>query len=334
MEKTIELFVGIDVAKHKVDVHFYPIGEKHVFENDDAGLSALVVLLLERKPKRVVFESTGGYGRRLAQALRAGHVKAHCVPAQRIRKFAEAIGENAKTDEIDAGVIAHFASTAKLYDPVEPTAAEQRLKELVVRRTQLIKLRGREKNHRETMSEKFVDSWNNLQDALDAHIDQLEKAMLDVVNNDVSLTKKAHVLSTIKGCAFATSCAFMALMPELGKLPGKKAAALVGVAPFNDDSGQTKKGERKRKISGGRGRLREVLFMSSLSAAQWNPDLHPIYERLIKKGKPLKVAQVAVMNKLVVIANARLRDALGEVTPTEVPQTWKPRLQRTRRAAA
>lgn len=332
MEKTIELFVGIDVAKHKVDVHFYPTAEKHEFRNDDAGLKALVTLLLDRKPARVVYESTGGYALQLAAALRKGHVKAHCVPAHRVRKFAEAIGVKAKTDAIDAAVIAHFAATAKLLDPIEPTEAEQRLRVLVVRRTQLIKTRAREKNHRETMSEEMHASWNKLQDALSDHIMQIEAMMSDVVNGDAYLLKKAHVLSTIKGCAFAMTCAFLALMPELGRLSGKKASALVGVAPFNDDSGETKSGEGKRRISGGRRRLRDVLFMSSLSAGQHDADLHPIYERLIKKGKPPKVAQVAVMNKLVVIANARMRDALADGTVEARP--WTPRRKTERRHAA
>lgn len=335
MEKTIELFAGIDVGKHKLDVHFHPTNEAFTVQTDtDDGMSKLIDVLKERLPKRIVFESTGGYGRLLGERLEAGGVKAHCVPAQRIRMFASAIGLKAKTDPIDAEAIARFAAAAKLVDKVELSSATRQLRDIVIRRLQLVKMSAREKNHKETIADSLVASWSEMQGAIGKHIDDLEKAIVATVNADEDLTKRAAVLSTITGVGgIATTAAFLALMPELGQISNKQAASLVGVAPFNNQSVDT---DNPRSIYGGRRRLRSAIYMAALSASIHNDSIRAFYLRLIANKKPPMVALIAVARKLVGIANARMRDAFhekgnkGEEGGAVAPKPWKPR--RNRRA--
>lgn len=336
MEKTIELFAGIDVAKHKVDVYLHPTSERFVLRTDtEAGYGGLVALLKERRPKRVVFESTGGYGRRLAEALEAGGVQAHCVPAQRVRKFAESIGLKAKTDAIDAEAIGRYAAVAALVDKAELSPAVRDLRELVVRRMQLVRLSAKEKNHRETMTDALVASWSELQRALDKHIDDLDNVLVAAVNADDDLRKRAAVLSTIKGCGMATCAALLALMPELGTISNKQAASLVGVAPFNNESADTNK---PRSIYGGRRRLRSILYMGTLTAALYDEKISATYQRLLANNKPKKVALTAAARKFIVIANARMRDAFPNTSDTagasdDAAVNWKPWRRKRKRAS-
>lgn len=327
MEKTIELFAGIDVGKHKVDVHFHPTNEAFTAHTDtDDGLAHLIDQLKSRSPKRVVFESTGGYGRLLGEALEEAGVKAHCVPAQRIRMFASAIGLKAKTDPIDAEAIARFAAAAKLPDKVELSPATKELRHLVVRRLQLVKMIAREKNHRETMTESLTESSSELERAVNKHVGDIEDAMVAVVNADDDLRKRATVLSTITGGGgIAGASALLALLPELGTINNKQAASLVGLAPFNNQSVDA---DKPRSIFGGRRRLRSAVYMCILTAALRDEKLSAFYARLIENKKPPMVALIAVARKFVVIANARMRDAIRAKTIDEcsvLPKPWKPR---------
>jgi transposase len=311
LEKAIRLFVGIDVGKHKLDVHVHPTEEKFTVGTDDDGLRSVVERLRERAPQRIVLESTGGYCRRVVAALEAAQLKVHCVPAHRVRKFAQAIGMNAKTDALDAEVIARFAESARLVDKVTLSAPAQRLRDLITRRAQLVALRARDKNHKETMPSELLGSWLAVKVALDKHIDELDQMIEAVIRSDPELAKRDEVLRTIKGCGPISRAAFLSMMPELGTLTSKQAAALVGVAPFNRESADS---DKPRSIKGGRRRLRCVLYMAATAAARHNGDIHAIYERLLQKSKPPKVALVAALRKLVVIANARMRDALRPST--------------------
>lgn len=333
MEKTIELFAGIDVGKHKVDVHLHPTKEAFTFQIDnEEGMAELIKLLKARGPKRVVFESTGGYGRRLGEALEEAGIVAHCVPAQRVRMFASAIGLNAKTDPIDAEAIARFAGVAKLVDKVELSPATRHLRHLVVRRIQLVKMRAKEKNHRETMTDELTTSWSEMQLAIDKHIAKLDDVITEAVNSDEDLKKRAAVLSTIKGCALATSAAFLAFMPELGTISNKQASSLVGVAPFNNQSVDS---DKPRSIYGGRRRLRSAIYMGALTAVAHDDKIRPSYERLIANKKPPMVAMTAAMRKMVVIANARMRDAFqpSNATPSTTTKQWTPRRRNRRNRA-
>lgn len=346
MQKATESygFVGIDVAKNKLDVHIRPSEERFTFANSSSGLTELVALLKARHPKRVVFESTGGYGLKLLRALEAAGVEAHCVPAQRIRKFAEAIGIKAKTDALDAEVIARFAETAKLVDKVKVSLAARALRQLVVRRMQIVGLRAKEKAHKESLPEELEKSWVEIQSALDTHVSDLDEEIIRAVNADPELLARASVLATIKGVGLATCAALLALLPELGQMSGKQVASLVGVAPFNDQSADS---DKRRKISGGRRRVRCALYMATVNARAHEPAIEAIYTRLIQRGKLERVAMIAAVRKLIVIANARMRDAffpksvtaaqpsspLTETPAAEAvmpsaaspPKAWKPR---------
>jgi transposase len=308
MENATELFVGIDIAKTKVDVHIYPTKATAVFATDDAGLQRLVEWVNGARPKRIVFESTGGYGRRVQAAFQAVGVGVHCVPAQRIRMFATGLGIKAKTDPLDAEVIARFAAQALLVDKPPPSPGVLALKDLVIRRMQLVSLRSREKNHRETLPAEHLRSSLKLQAAIDDNIYNVESAMLAHVEAQNDLRKRALALRTIEGCGLATICALLALLPELGTLTSKQAGSLVGVAPFNNDSGDR---EHPRSICGGRRRLRAALYMTALHSVRADNSIGDLYRRLVAAGKPQKVALTAAIRKLVVIANARVRDALA-----------------------
>lgn len=300
-------FIGIDVSKARLDVHFHKSGASMVFNNDELGLTALLVILLARKPRRVVFESTGGYGRTLYLALLEQKLPAFCVPPQRVRMFAEALGIKAKTDAIDAKVIAQFAATAPLVEREAPSKARLELRGLVVRRAQLVELCTMERNHREGLSADLRDGSRALTKVLREHIRKLEAAMTTLVADDRALARHAAALRSMRGVGPVMCWTFLAMVPELGRCTNKQAAALIGVAPFNDDSASRK---GRRSIRGGRGRVRTVLYMAARAAVRFEPTLKAFYSRLTAAGKPDKVAIVAVMRKIAVRANARLRDAL------------------------
>ena len=307
MRKTSPLFIGIDVAKTKHDVHFHPTGEAFTVANDDDGLGALIVILLLRSPKRVVFESTGGYARCLHRALQAVELDSHCVPSQRVRMFAKALGVEAKTDAIDASVIALYGATARLVDTVKPSEAVLKLRDLAVRRRQLVDLATRELNHRESLPPELAAGSKELLKVIRKNVATINKAMLSIIDGDVELAKRAAALRTIGGVGPVLCASLLAFLPELGTASNKQASSLVGVAPFNQDSSGS---EKKRSIRGGRRRLRNVLYMATRAAVRSEPALKALYRRLKEAGKPDKVALTAAMRKLVVIANARVRDAL------------------------
>lgn len=307
MQKATGCFVGIDVAKDKLDIHFHGLGDAFVVTNDDGGLATLVVILTLRRVVRVVFESTGGFTRKLHRVLVDGNIQCHCVPPQRIRMFAKALGYEAKTDLVDAKVIALYAATAPLVVHPKPSPIVEHLKDLVVRRQQLVGMQTQELNHRVTLVPDLLKSSDKLLKAIRTNIDGVENAIEAVIDSDADLKTRAKALRTIKGVGPILCASLLGLLPELGSCSAKQAAALVGVAPFDDESGGN---EKRRHIRGGRRRLRSVLYMASLSAVRSEPCLQAVYRRLTNAGRPEKVALVAAMRKLIVIANARVRDAL------------------------
>ena len=302
---TVGDFVGVDVAAKKLDVHFHKSAEHFVGDNDDDGVVILACVFALRGVQRMVFESTGALGRPLLQAAGAFGVSANCVPPQRVRKFAEAIGVHAKTDKIDARVIAHFAATATFREPVALSPGAERLRALVRRRAQLVEMEAMERNHRWAADLDAEVELHDVAKVLRANIKAIDGAMRRVIKDDAELSRKAEVMSTVRGVGPVLTCTLLSLLPELGSCTGKEVGSLVGVAPFNNDSG-TRTG--KRSIRGGRRRVRWVLYMAARSSVRFEPVLKAFYERLKLDGKPEKVAMTAVMRKLIVILNARLRD--------------------------
>jgi transposase len=296
----MEHFVGIDVAKDRLDVHLRPSGETFAVARDGEGLAQLVDRLQTLAPQLVVMEATGGYETIVASAAR---LPLAVVNPRQIRDFARATGKLAKTDRIDAAAIAHFAEAVR--PPARPMAdAEARaLGELVTRRRQVIEMMVAERNRRRRVTQSRVRR------AIDRHLELLQTELSHDIDGAIRKSPAwqadADLLASVPGVGKATLRTLIAELPELGRLDRRKIAALVGVAPINRDSGAMR---GRRTIAGGRPTVRTALFMAALVASRANPIIAPYYVKLRAAGKTGKQALTACMRKLIVILNAILRD--------------------------
>jgi transposase len=308
MDVTSQAFVGIDVAKHSLDVCLLNEEQCFTIPNDAAGFRQLLNKLPAAGSCLVVIEATGGYQQRVVGALvSAGHRVAVVNPRQ-VRDFARGLGILAKTDRLDARVIARFGQHAGPR-PVEIGSEKQaELRELVTRRRQLIELRTAERNRLETTATKIVrKNIRHLIEQLDRQIRQLEEAIGQLVENEPELASKAALLETVPGVGPVTITSLLVDLPELGRLNRQQVAALVGLAPFNRDSG---KFHGRRAIWGGRASVRSVLYMAALTARRFNPLIRSFAQRLEATGKPFKVVLTACMRKLLVILNTMIKNSL------------------------
>ncbi len=299
-------FVGIDVAKERLDVFLRPSGEAFVVPRDDKGLAELVERLDRYDIALVVLEATGGLQLRAAAVLAEAGLPVAVVNPRQVRDFARAIGRLAKTDRLDAEAIARFAEALRPVPRPLADAEQQRLAALVARRRQLIEMRVAEKNRRQRLGQP------QLRRRLDEHLAWLAKAIaeidqdLDGAVRDSSLWRvEEDLLQSVPGVGPVLSRTLLAELPELGRLNRRQIAALVGVAPFNRDSG-TLRG--RRNVWGGRAQVRASLYMATLAATRANPPIAATYQRLLDAGKPAKVALTACMRKLLTILNAIRRD--------------------------
>ncbi len=299
------VFVGIDVAKDRLDVHVRPSGKAFAVPRDGAGLDRLVADLRRLAPTLIVLEATGGFERTVAAALAGAELPLAVVNPRQIRDFARATGRLAKTDALDAEVIALFAE--RIAPEPRPVAGEeaQGLAELVARRRQIVDMIGMERNRRrQARSRRVVRT-------VDATLVVLQ-AQLQAIDDDIDGAVKAcpawraadDLLTSVPGVGDVTARTLIAELPELGQLDRRRLAALVGVAPINRDSGQRR---GHRAIAGGRSAVRRVLFMATLVAIRWNPVLEAHYRQLVARGRPKKVALVACMRRLLAILAAILR---------------------------
>ncbi len=301
-----QIFVGIDVAKDRLDVHVRPDGENFTVARDGEGLAALVDRLRQIVPALIVLEATGGFEITVAAAVGSAGLPLAVVNPRQIRDFARATGKLAKTDALDAAAIAHFAQAVHPEPRALPDAQAQELGELVARRRQVIEMMVAERNRT-----RYVQS-NRLKKRIDRHLATLQKELTEIENDlDESIRgtpiwrENEDLLKSVPGIGNATARTLLADLPELGSLGRKQIAALVGVAPFNRDSG-TWRG--KRTVWGGRVNVRTALYMAALTASRWNPVIAAFYRHLRDLGKPPKVALTACMRKLLVMLNAILRD--------------------------
>lgn len=299
------MFVGIDVSKGHLDVAVRPTGEAFRVANDDAGISSLVDRFKSMGVTLVVMEASGGYEDGCASALALAQVPTAVVNPRQVRDFAKATGKLAKTDGIDADVVAHFGEA--LRPAVTPVDDEgmRHLRELVDRRSQLVEMRTMETNRRQMVSPALRRELDKHINWLNARIKDVDKDIGKRIRSSPVWREKDELLRSAAGVGPATSARLIVSLPELGLVEHKQVAALAGLAPYNDDSG-TFKGQRH--IRGGREEVRTALYMAALTAARFNPVLKDLYVRLVKAGKPTKVAQVAVMRKLLVMLNAMMRD--------------------------
>src|SRR5215218_2473653 len=298
-------FVGIDVAKHRLDVHVRPSGESFASDHDDGSVAELVERLSALGPALTVLEATGGLEVRLAAALAAAGLPVAIVDPRQVRAFARATGRLAKTDRLDAAVIARFAEAVRPPARPLPDEATRHLGALVARRRQLLEMLVAERNRRHAAGP-------SLREGIDAHLRWLEEALATIerdldgaVRGSAIWRAKEALLRSVPGVGPVSARALLAELPELGSLTRRQAAALVGVAPFTRDSGKMR---GRRTVWGGRARLRACLYMAAVAAARGsNPVIAGFYKRLRLAGKPAKLALTACMRKLVVTLNAMLR---------------------------
>lgn len=302
----MEHFVGIDVAKDRLDVHLRPSGETFAVARDNRGLAVLVKRLQALAPALVAMEATGGYETVVASALGAAQLPLAVVNPRQIRDFARATGKLAKTDRIDAAAIAHFAEAVRPAARPIADAEAQALGELVARRRQVIEMIIAERHRRRMASQRrVIRAIERHLAVLQAELSELEGDIDGAIRNSPAWQADADLLASVPGVGKATLRTLIAELPELGHLNRRKIAALVGVAPINRDSG-TLRG--RRTIAGGRSTVRTALYMAALVASRANPVIAAYYAKLRAAGKTGKQALVACMRRLVVILNAILRD--------------------------
>lgn len=298
--------VGIDVSKARLDVAVGSTGSVRGFDNDAAGHRALVEHLRAAVPARVVLEATGGYERGVVAALAAAGLPVIVLNPRRAREFARAAGVLAKTDALDAKVLALYAETLK--PPLRPLSSEQQraLADLVARRTQLVGMLTQEKNRLgQAPSSRIRKSIEAIIKALHKQIDEAEDDLAKEIENSPVWKDAAERMDSVPGVGFKTACVLLADLPELGTLSRQRIAALAGLAPVNRDSGKMR---GKRSIAGGRADVRTALYMAALTAITHNPIIKKFYDKLVKAGKPKKLALTAAAHKLLTILNAILRE--------------------------
>lgn len=298
------LYVGLDVAKASLQLDL--AGQPHALANDAKGHAQLLKLLRAHPTAQLVCEATGGYEKAVLRALHAAAVPASLVEAGRVRHYARALGQRAKTDPIDAPVLSAYGRAIQPPPTPAPTAQQTRLAELSTRRLQLIATRIAASNRAEHYLEKLCQRQaRQLSKLLEKQSQECEEAMTELIAADEPLQAQADRLDAIPGVGAITAATVLAHLPELGRLSDEAAAALVGVAPYNQDSG-AKTGARH--IAGGRAPVRCALYMAALSAVRHDAILKAFYLKLRAAGKKPKVALVACMRKLVILMNRLLKN--------------------------
>ena len=298
--------VGIDVAKDRLDIAVRPSEEVFTVERNAAGLDHLVARLRELSPHLVALEATGGFETIAAAALAGAGLPIVIVNPVQIRAFAKAIGKHAKTDRIDAAVIAHFAEATRPQPRPLPDAATRLLADLVTRRRQIIEMIGAERQREKRVTiPRLRNSITRLLKALEKELASLEGDIDNAVRSSPAWRDKEDLLASVPGVGPTISRTLIAELPELGQIGRKEIAALAGLAPFTRQSGQWR---GRSLIGGGRSAVRTALFMGALVAKRHNPVLKAFFHRLLAAGKPKMVALLAVARKLLTILNAIIRD--------------------------
>jgi transposase len=306
VETTADRFVGIDVSKARVDVHVRPDGTAFFSATDPEGLAELVRRLTPLRPTLVVLEASGGYEGVIAATLAEAGLPVAIVNPRQVRKFAGAIGRLAKTDAIDAAVIAHFAQAVRPTARPLPDDLSVRLAELMARRRQLVVMINAEKQRLGKAQDRIAQrSFKALLKSLEAERARIDRAIDKLIEASPLWCAQQDLLKSVPGIGNVVARTLIAELPELGRVDRHQIAALAGVAPMNRDSGRYR---GKRKIQGGRVEVRAPLYMACLVAIRHNPVLKAFYRRLRDAGKPARLALVAAMRKLLTILNAMLRD--------------------------
>lgn len=300
------VYAGIDVSKDSLEIHILPSGKHFKVTYDQQGIQTIIQELRSLDLEVVIMEATGAYEQHLATELcTAGVDKLFIANPRNVRDFARAMGKQAKTDSIDASILALFGQALELKPKAIRSKAQQQLKDLVQRHRQLVDLRTSEINRLRLVSaDRVIISLKSTIEFLNQEIQALNRDIQDTIKQNPLWEAKAQCMKQEKGVGNNTACSLLSTVPELGQLNRRKISALVGVAPFNRDSGIFR---GKRMITGGRAEARKALYMATLVATRYNPVIQEFYQRLIKAGKPKKVALTACMRKLLIRLNAVLK---------------------------
>lgn len=313
----VSTHIGIDISKERIDIYILEDRRYEGFPNDEEGLNDMIGLVKRYESPFVVLESTGGWERKCIDYLLSRGIRFSLENPRKIRNFAKALGSLAKTDRLDAKVIALYCAAINPRGYNISEEAQQRVKVLVSRRNQLIYMLSQEKNRRSYNIDPFITS------SIDKHIEylkweisKLDKEIDEVIEASEVLKEKVKIIRSMPGCGKISSHTIIGLLPELGKVSNKSISLLVGVAPISYDSGKYR---GRRYISGGRRNVRSILYMVALSAIRTNAVMSKFYKSLIGRGKPKKVAITACMRKILITLNAMMRNnSLYELRNTPI----------------
>jgi len=302
----IQYTIGVDISKACFDAHRLPDGKAERFSNDQHGFGKLIKWIGNRQIERIVYEPTGAYHRGFEDALSTAELPLARANPLQARRFAQARGTRAKTDRVDAQMLAHMGVALQPDNSRIASKKMRDLKELQISRQALIKDRTAAMNRAKNITVALLKKQNATRlRQIKRDLEVLEKAMLALIKDEEKTAQDFDILVSIPGIAKITAVAILVEIPELGTLKPKAVASLAGLAPFSRESGNWK---GKGFIGGGRKFLRDALYMPALVACRFNPDMKAKYERLKQNGKPPKVAITAIMRKLIILANALLRD--------------------------
>ena len=316
MEKTGQ-WVGIDISKANLDVYLRPLGKTFQVANKETAISGLIEELQTYSLNLIVLEATGGLETELLIQLQAAQLPVALINPRQGRDFAKAAGKLAKTDAIDAQVLAHFGEALKPQVVAMESDSARQLKELISRRRQVVEIQTAEKNRRDRSRGKALTDIEQHLEYLEQSLKKLNQEIEELTQSNQSWIEKVNLLKTIPGIGQVISTTLVSYLPELGQLTAKQISRLVGVAPINHDSGQHK---GKRMINGGRAPVRASLYMGAVVAIRHNPIIKDFYERLLSRGKPKKLAITACVRKMLVILNAMVRDQ----KPWQVSENLQP----------
>ena len=313
--------IGIDVSGKFLDIHILPEGQGRRFTNDASGISEVVELAGDQQVCLIVMESTGGLETALVAECGVARLPTVVMNPRQIRDFARSMGRLAKTDAIDAEVIARFGSALRPEPRILADEQSRELKALVTRRQQLTEMRSAETNRLRRAQPAVQERLRRHIEYLTQELEDIDREIEELIRESPIWSEKAELLRDVPGIRSVSCLTLVGALPELGRLNRQQIAALVGVAPLNRDSGAYR---GRRSTWGGRSRVRQVLYMAALSARVHNPVIRAFYERLVAAGKPAKVALVACMRKLLTIVNAMLRDGTS----------WDSQYSRTQKVTA
>lgn len=297
--------VGVDTGKFQLDIYIRPLDIYFTVSNDEKGINDAIKEIKKHCPERIVIEATGRLEMPFILACAKAKLPFVIANPIHIKRFAGAIGQRAKTDKLDAQLIAHYAETIKPKLSALKPEVTQSMSDLVARRSQLLTMQTMEKNRLQILPKHLAMTIKPILTTFKNQIDKIEKKIAELIESCPDYQAKNTILQSMKGIGKIASASIISNLPELGYISSKQASALVGVAPMNRESGRYK---GLRKIQGGRHQVRTVLYMAMMSAIQSNPVFKNTYQRLVAAGKPKKVAIIACVRKMIVILNSMLRD--------------------------